>query len=355
MILQRYVLRELALHFVFVAAAVTGVLLLAAFIQIARTFEGVSLELLVQAMPIFLGFMAPWALQVAAAASTTLVYGRLAADHEIDAMRLAGIPPWRILLPALVFGAVLSGGSWLLAEHTTPYVRQLRRESIRQSVLQILRDPPPGPQMFTIGAYRLSYHDFRAGRMERPALLHFQGERLAFEYYAPEGRVHVQEGGRTTVVLSRPRYVQMEPGGTEHRFRAESDVPVTLELDLLTRSTPWLGDWPGELIRERIRTSRDPQELHLLRVYLHARWAEAAAPPLLVLVCMGAGIAVRRGSRLAGLGAALPPLLLHIALTMFFHGLGMKERVDPRVAEWTANALMGLLAAGFLATLWRRG
>ena len=216
MILQRYILKELWQHFLFTFAAVLGVSLLGTTFQVFRAFEGLGLVLIVKVAPLAAGYVAPWALLVASATAGTLVYGRMSAENEITAMRAFGIGSFRILAPALLFGLALAASGYVLAEHVVPACRHHRRLLIRESVLEVLRMPPPGIQRFNIGAYRLSYVDFKDGRLEKPSLLRFEGERLLIEYHAPSGQIRI-DGDAVTIVMSRPRYTQFDPkSGSEH-------------------------------------------------------------------------------------------------------------------------------------------
>jgi len=64
-ILQRYILKELWVHFIFTFATVMGVSLLGTTFQVFRAFEGLGLVLLLKIAPLAAGHVAPWALLVA--------------------------------------------------------------------------------------------------------------------------------------------------------------------------------------------------------------------------------------------------------------------------------------------------
>jgi lipopolysaccharide export system permease protein len=354
--LFRYVLRELLLHFLFASALVAGVSVIGTLFQIARTFDGLGMDIIVRFVPLAMGYLAPYALLLAAATAATLVYARLSADHEIDAMRMGGISPGRILLPAVVFGLLLAVGSWLIAEYATPNARHNRRMEIRKSVLEVLREPPSGPQSFTIGSYRLSYLDFRDGVMDRPALLQLDHAtaKPVFEFYAPQGRIRVEEGANPVVTLSRPRYAQFDADGSEHRFRAESDLSVPMKIEGLTKANRRPEDLSRAELVARIGASADRRERNTYLTVLHGRYAQALAPLFLVLCCVPLGMAVRRSSRLAGLGTALPPLLVHFAASFFFQGMGQRGRLEGVPAAWASDAILALLAALLLGAVGRR-
>ena len=328
-----------------------GVSLLGTTFQVFRSFEGLGLTLILKIAPLAAGYVSPWALLVAAATASTLVYGRMAAENEITAMKASGIGSWRILAPALLFGLGLAAAGYGLAEHVVPWARHTKRLSGREAMFEILKTPPPGAQRFNISTYKLSYLDFRDGRLDKPSLLRYDREgRLLMEYHAPSGHIRV-EGRTVLIVMSRPRYTQYDPKtGGEHRFQAESDIEVPLDLDDFIPDERRLEDWPAERLWSLLSTESDPLRRRYALLTHHTRYAQTLAPLLLVLVCAPIGIWVRKGSRLAGLGAALPPLLLQFISFFIAQGMGDKGRIPPVAAAWIPDAVFGALA---LVLLWK--
>lgn len=355
MILQRYILRELLVAFSFAFSVVMAVSLVGTMFQVFRAFEGLGWTLLLQVGPLAAGYVAPYALLVASATATTLVYGRMSAENEINAMRTSGIPALRILAPAVLFGLLLAVAGWALHEHATPAARDGRRRILRESILHVLKVPPPGLQRFTLGDYRLSYTDYRNGRLERPTLLKFNPDgKLGFEYHAPEGGILV-ENGMPVIIMSRPRGVQFDADGTEHRFDAGSDIRVALELEDVRPNDRRLEDLPREKLERLLESGTlSPRDEAKVRTILHTRRAQSVAPFLLVLVSAPIGIFVRKGSRLAGLGAALPPLLVHFIASFAFQGMGERGRMNPALAAWAPDALLALLGLALFARLLRK-
>lgn len=266
-------------------------------------------------------------------------------------MRACGIGAYRVLAPALLFGLTLSGAAYVLSEHVTPWARHARRVSIRESILELLRLPPPGIQRFSLGTYKLSYVDFVDGRLEKPSLIRFsKGGPILNEYHAPSGRIVVEQGS-LKIVMSRPRYVQYDPvSGQEHRFEAQSDVEIPLEIEEYREPGVRLEDYPGWKLHDLYLDTDNRRIRAEIRLILHTRYAQSAAPLLLVLVAAPIGIWVRKGSRLAGLGAALPPLLVYFIAFFVSQGLGEKGRLPTAAAAWLPDALLALPAALFL---WR--
>ena len=355
MILQRYILRELIASFLFAFCAVLAVVLVGTIFQVVRAFPGLGLDLMAKTLPLTVGSIATWVILVGACTSSTLVYARLAAENEITAMRACGIHPWRIVSPAILVGLLLVGTAYPLNEIVVPNARHKKRLFFREATLYALQYPPAGNQDFKIGLMRITYMDFRDGRMVGPTVSRYgvskksQDHKLNMECFAPSGSIIVQDN-QLRIVMTRPYGWEMNDKGQKEQFSAGNDVTIDIPPEEIENVPRQLQDKPsGELWELYFKTDDQSLRDQILMI-LHTRYASSLAPLLLVLVAMPIGILVQRGSRLAGLGAALPPLLLYFVLYFVFQGLGDKSRISPLLAAYGPNLFLGTLAS---LLLWR--
>ncbi len=109
--LDRYILRQL------IAVTFLGVLSLTLLMLLGQLFKElhtllvesgapptIVIDFILQVIPFSLTFSVPWGFLTA----VLLVYGRLAADNELTSMRMAGLSLWRLSVPAIGMGIVLS-------------------------------------------------------------------------------------------------------------------------------------------------------------------------------------------------------------------------------------------------------
>src|SRR3990172_7593525 len=107
-ILDRYILRELTISFILSIAVLLSAFLMQQVIKFSRISSetGISFLLLVKLsvfiMPIFLVLAIPLSVLI----SSILTFSRLSTDHEITAMRSAGISLYRMLPPVLIFSLI---------------------------------------------------------------------------------------------------------------------------------------------------------------------------------------------------------------------------------------------------------
>lgn len=355
MILQRYILRELVLSFAFTFVAILAVCLVGVSFQVFRNFQGLGADLLVRMMPLALGYMAPRALLVAACTSATLVYGRLTSENEIDAMRMCGIHANHILAPAVFFGLFLSTGSYALNEYAAPAAADGQRRAIKESVLLVLKRPPPGKQSFKLGPYQLSYLNIRDGVMEDLDLLQYDREdNLEADFHAKSGRAVLVEGQPATILMDKPSVSIRMPDGTRNRFTGGNEFSIPLDKVEFGKKDKKPDQMSSDELLEALGRTRDPKERARILTVYHVRYAQALAPIFLVLVSVPIGAYVKKGSRLAGLGAALPPLLIYFVVFFIFQGMGEKGRIAPLAAAYAPVALLLALSAPLLAGVYRR-
>jgi lipopolysaccharide export LptBFGC system permease protein LptF len=354
-ILQRYIFRELLASFLFAFAAVLMVCMLGTMFQVFRTFPGLGFKILATALPLATGAMASWVILVSSSTSSTLVYARLAAENEITAMRACGIHTGRILAPALLLGLLLVCAAYPLNEFVVPWTRWYKRVVFRQSTVEALKAPPAGNQEFLVANFRLRYTDFQNGQMLNPTITQLKATQVVMDYVAPSGRIVAGTGAEPVkVIMLKPRYWRMSEKGKKEMFSAENEVTIEIPLEDYESGGPQMVDLPADRLWDIYFGSSDRTRRNQALLVLHTRYASSLAPLLLVLVAVPIGILVKKGSRLAGLGASLPPLLIYFVSYFVFQGLGDKGKVHVLLASYAPDLFLSALAAGLLLGVARK-
>ncbi len=107
-ILSRSILLELVRVFLLCLLAITGILVMAGIVPEASQ-QGLTLLQALAAVPLLIPNMLPFSVPATTLFATCVVYGRLAHDNEILALKAAGVNILRIVWPALLLGLVTSG------------------------------------------------------------------------------------------------------------------------------------------------------------------------------------------------------------------------------------------------------
>lgn len=119
-ILQRYILVDLIRVLLLVITVMTVLLV---FVGVFRevTERGLGPLQVLQILPYVVPSLLPFTIPATLLLSVCVVYGRLAADHEITAARAAGINVMSLLAPAFFLGGALTVCSLLLNDQVIPW------------------------------------------------------------------------------------------------------------------------------------------------------------------------------------------------------------------------------------------
>jgi lipopolysaccharide export system permease protein len=110
-ILQRYVIGEVTRSFGLALLTMTAIFVLFMVAAQARDV-GLSPSDIVHLVPYVIPSTLPYTIPVSLLFAATVVYGRMAGDNEIIAIKTAGLSAWTVLTPILILAAALSG--WLV-------------------------------------------------------------------------------------------------------------------------------------------------------------------------------------------------------------------------------------------------
>src|SRR5436305_14819213 len=108
-ILHRMIFRELVRVFVLCLVGITGILLLAGIVAEASQ-QGLNPGQIVSIIPLLIPSTLPYTIPATTLFATCVVYGRLAADNEILALRASGINMVKVVWPGVFLGLITSIG-----------------------------------------------------------------------------------------------------------------------------------------------------------------------------------------------------------------------------------------------------
>jgi lipopolysaccharide export LptBFGC system permease protein LptF len=133
-----YVLRDLLRIFVLSSLTLAGIMSFCGLLK-PLTEYGLSGGQIVRMLAYFMPATQTYSLPVAALFATTFVYGRLAADNELNACRASGISYLGMAMPAMVLGLVLAGVSLACLWYVVPRYTLKVEQAAFQSLAEIVR------------------------------------------------------------------------------------------------------------------------------------------------------------------------------------------------------------------------
>ncbi|MGD8375585.1 MAG: LPS export ABC transporter permease LptG [Acidobacteriota bacterium] len=305
----------------------------------------------------YFGFSTPGllvtGLPLAALLATILAFATLERYNEVTAMKASGISAYRLSLPVLVIGLLLSLGQFMLEESLVP---QSNKEAA--ALRAQIRDQQPastfglrrwlfgeGGRVYNLTAYSRSRDEFQGVSMFRlaPELTLVERLQAAGARYQ-DGWWIFRDGWIRTFGAEGERYetfdeMRLRLPETPEQFRRESKVPAQMTYRELERHITALQ-----------RAGYDVQELE---VALFEKPAMAAVP--LVLVLIGLSYAFRAGARgrgsLAGVGLAIMLAIAYYVAQATCRELGAVGIIPPLIAAWAPCLLFSGVGAWRMLSL----
>lgn len=128
-ILTRMILWDLIKVFLLALVAITGILLVAGIIAEA-TQQGLGPKQILAAIPLLIPSTLPYTIPATTLFAVCVVYGRLAADNEILAIRAAGANLFQVVVPALILGVGMTLVTMVLYFRIIPSTHHLLRNLV---------------------------------------------------------------------------------------------------------------------------------------------------------------------------------------------------------------------------------
>lgn len=138
-ILHRTIFLELARVFVLSLIGIMTILVMGGIIAEA-TQQGLKPTQVLGAIPLLVPSFLPYTIPATTLFATCVVYGRLAHDNEILAIKAAGVNVMKVVWPGLLLGLTMSGVTMGLYYRLIPLTQHLLRARILNDVEEFLYD-----------------------------------------------------------------------------------------------------------------------------------------------------------------------------------------------------------------------
>jgi lipopolysaccharide export system permease protein len=125
-ILHRTIFLELAKVFLLSLLGITGILLMAGIVAEASQ-HGLGPTQILAIIPLIVPSTLPYTIPATTLFATCVVYGRLAHDNEILAIKAAGVNILKVVWPGMLLGLAMSAVTAGLYYHLIPYTHHLMR------------------------------------------------------------------------------------------------------------------------------------------------------------------------------------------------------------------------------------
>jgi lipopolysaccharide export system permease protein len=379
---------ELARVFFMALAALTGMLVMGGVVAEA-TQRGLGPIELLEAIPLLIPSTLPYTLPATTLFATCVVYGRLAHDNEILALKAAGIHLWHVVWPAVLLGVSASGITVLLSLDLIPTTHHELRTRFIRDVDKVLysmlkRD---GRIRHDKLDYTIHVQRVQGDKLLEALFMHRRNPKEAhFDNvaWAHEATLHTDVPPTKLIVHMRNCYISND-SGDQRAFFEDKEWTVALPPDIMdatkkssARAMTWIeilhemdklegdrqrlvdeaaahqavintgnapAEWNGHVKDLLNKIRKIDSQVRFLITELHMRPALALGCLCFVLVGCPVGIWFSRSDYLSAfITCFLPIVVLYYPLILCGINLCKLGRLDPWPGLWIANALMAVIA-----------
>ncbi len=354
LLIQLYILRQLLVSVGFSMAGIGLIVLPTIAIQAINKLGAVSLMLVLRYLPLVFAELVPYLLPMAFLLGVVATYGRLSAERELVAIKMAGFHPLRLVLPAFAIAVPLSLGTNHLLGDVSPSWKYLQRTYLRQAEVEIFRTIAQGRTVLEFGDSSLLSESVY-GNVREGVLLDLveQGEE---ELTIAAERATLDIRDDTLYIALEEAYVLTENARLHNQYPSFSwPLRKLFPVQLKDRTKPKYltnGEMAEELERGGQHTEKERQDF----LYeIHRRHALSVTYLLFLLLGVPTGIVLRSSTQLGAFTGAVGYAFLYYVLALRLGKVLAETGAVPAIAAaWATNGLFLLVGSVlFVRALWR--
>lgn len=352
MLIQLYVLRQLLLALFFALGGLAVIVFPTVAVQAVNKLGAISVDLMAGYLPLVVAELVPYLLPMAFLLAVVATYGRLAAERELIAIKMAGMHPARLVLPGLAVALPLVFATDHLLAEIAPDLKYEQRNVVRKADVERFLTSMESRNVLTFGKNVLK-SESTSGKVKRNVQLDMEFDGEPVKVVASEARL-VVEGELLVVRMKDARLL------TEDASLDNAAPSYAWSLEQLFAQAPKDRSRAkynpnSELRAQLARPDLGPEKRAEIRYEIHQRHALSAIYLLFLLLGLPTGLVLRSSTHLGAFTGAIGYAFLYYVLAMRLGKvLAETGAVPPVLAAWATNGLFLLVGAVlFVRTLWR--
>ena len=387
-ILFRMIFWDLVRVFSVALFAITGILLMAGIVAEA-TQQGLGPGQILAAIPLLVPSTLPYTLPATTLFAVCVVYGRLAADNEILAIKAAGVNVISVVMPGLFLGVIISLTTMGLYYRIIPYTHHLLRAMAFHDAEELLYTVLRKQGMLAHAnlPYAMFVKGVQGRKLISPTFKRRDAKGLVdVVAQAREANLRVNMARKMVLIHMRHGVATTDDGSRGYFEDRVWEVPLpgnmNSEANRRARDMTWQEilakkrEW-GESIERNSREiesalatnlpdaalhaknlegriKHEKQQVLFLDVELQMRPALSLGCLCFVLVGCPVGIWFSRSDFLSAfITCFLPIVIIYYPIMLCGTGMAKEGKVDIVALVWAADAVMAALGTVLLVKLTR--
>src|SRR5712671_2328023 len=359
-IFDRYVVREVALPFLFSLVLLTFLLTIQPILRDAYPLIAKGLDVWVVAKVLI--YLLPQALVLSIPMSVLLglliALGRLSADREFVAMQSCGVSIYQLLRPLVVIAILTTAGTAYITIVARPDANQAFREVVFKEVASRVENKIQPRVLFSDFPNRVLYvRDVDANHVMHDVF---------FADTATPGATTISFAREGRFIIDRVhQLVQLQlTRGAQHttlandpgQYQGSEFAQLSLSLDAQTVFKQAPSRNPPEMslseLRQTVAANQPGSDLSISALYMiHYNYSIPVACCVLALVALGLGVSNRKDGKFASFAIGFVVVFAYYVLMYMGRAAAAGRVLSPVLAPWISPAVIGV--AGVALLIWR--
>jgi len=352
-ILRNYLLKETIGPFLLSISVLTFVLLLGNVLRMTELIinKGVSFllvgKLFLFLMPSLLTFTVP----IASLAAVLLALGRLSSDNEIIAIKTSGLNSFRLIMPLLTVGIVLSLILVFLNDRAVPHAHY----ATRKAVFEIGTKNPtaalePGTFIDAFENYILFIYKIEGNKLHNVRIYQPKGkDRESTRTIVARSGEFVPVPGEKKIKLKLMNGTSDEPDfRNPNNFYKLNFNTYFMTLSLNPMKVNEIQKKAKDMtLKELTQETKRLESLNInptpLTTEFHKKIAIAFSCFIFILLGAPLAILVHRKEKIANLGILVLVVAIYYLLGIGFEALSIQGILPAPLAMWSTNMILGII------------
>lgn len=355
-ILRKYILKEMAIMFVFSLIIFTFTLVVGNIIQLADLVinKGVDINLVGRLFLYLIPFLFSYTMPMSILAATLLVFGRMSSDNEITAMRASGINLYRLSMPLIIIGLLFSLFLIILNDVVIPEMHFASRKIIKNIGIKTpAAYLEPGAFIKSFKGYIIFIHEIDKNRLKGIRVYQPQEDRSTRTIIAEKGEF-ITLANQNAVKLKLINGTSDEPDlkNPMHFYKLNfKTYYITLNVDEAIAQSGYTEKKPKEMNFQEIKNEIQRLGMHhidtpSLITEFHRKISISFASIVFIITGIPLGIFTRRGEKTIQFAIALGVIVVYYLLMAAAIALSLKGIGTPILWMYLPNITFA--AAGII-------
>ncbi len=276
--------------------------------------------------------------------------GRLSQENEFTALRMGGVSLYRLFMPLIVIGLIISGMTFILNERVVPWSNHQARNIIRLNILKEVMPEVKEDVFFTGPDGRIFYVESfneEEAELEKIMIYNVRKNRDEFPEVITAQRAEINQNNWLLKDGVIHRYNQAGQLDMESRF-------AKMQIEITEDTTKFFGEQKttaemnrAELKKEIALFAKSGIDVSSLLVDYHLKLATSLTP--LIFILLGTPLSLGKNeSRILNIIFTIAIIFLYYLLISLSRSLGRNGMLSPLLAAWLPHLIFAVIGLTLL-------